>query len=178
MDGTITQMIQVSGPSITISRNRDGKDFKFEDFTPEQLELIRGPQGDIGPVGPKGDKGDKGDKGIQGIQGIQGPQGIKGDKGDVGPRGIQGATGPQGPQGPQGIQGPKGEEGQPFTYDMFTEEQLAELSRLNGNAAAKAIASAERFYRSMRYDIVGPTPEYMTVANLIVSAGPAAMASS
>ena len=132
MADKIIKIIQASAPNITISQNhnRDGKDFKFEDFTPEQLELLKGPKGDVGDVGP------------------------------------------------QGIQGPKGEEGQPFTYDMFTEEQLAELSRLNGNAAANAIASAERFYRAMRYDIAGPPPEYMTIANLIVGAGPAAMASS
>lgn len=73
---------------------------------------------------------------LSGVQGIQGPQGDKGDKGDVGPQGIQGATGPQGPQGPQGIQGPKGEDGQSFTYDMFTEEQLAELGRMDVNAAS------------------------------------------
>ena len=28
-----------------------GKDFTFEDFTPEQLELLRGPQGEQGPAG-------------------------------------------------------------------------------------------------------------------------------
>lgn len=89
-----------------------------------------------GPVGPKGDKGDKGDKGEQGEQGIQGPQGVKGDKGDIGPQGIQGPIGPQGPQGPQGIQGPKGEDGQSFTYDMFTDEQLAELGRMDVNAVS------------------------------------------
>ena len=47
----------------------------------------------------------------------------------------KGPVGPQGPQGPQGIQGPKGEDGQSFTYDMFTEEQLAELGRMDVNAA-------------------------------------------
>lgn len=72
---------------------------------------------------------------LSGVQGIQGPQGPKGDKGDVGPQGVQGPTGPQGPQGPQGIQGPKGEDGQSFTYDMFTEEQLAELGRMDVNAS-------------------------------------------
>ena len=61
----IIKIIQNPTPNITISRNRDGKDFKFEDFTTEQLELIRGYQGEIGPVGPKGDKGDKGDHGYR-----------------------------------------------------------------------------------------------------------------
>ena len=154
MTDKIIKIIQASAHNITISRNRDGEDFKFEDFTPEQLELLKGeighqgPQGGIGPVGPKGDKGDKGEQGIQGPQGLQGPQGIKGekgdkgdigpvgpkgdkgDKGDVGPQGIQGTTGPQ---GPQGTQGPQGKEGKPFTYDMFTQKQLTDL--LGGNAA-------------------------------------------
>ena len=113
MADKIIKIIQASAPNITIgqtpihnitiSRNRDGKDFKFEDFTPEQLELIRGYQGEIGPVGPQGPKGDKGDNG---------------DKGE------------------QGIQGPKGEDGQSFTYDMFTPEQLAELGRMDVNAAS------------------------------------------
>lgn len=37
-----------------------GESFKYQDFTPEQLEALRG------------EKGDKGEQGIQGIQGIQG----------------------------------------------------------------------------------------------------------
>lgn len=44
-----------------------GEAFKYEDFTAEQLEALRGP------------KGDKGDKGDTGSQGIQGPKGDKGD---------------------------------------------------------------------------------------------------
>ncbi|PKE66217.1 hypothetical protein CW674_02375 [Macrococcoides caseolyticum] len=60
-----------------------GDPFTYEDFTKEQLALLKGPKGDVGPkgetgdIGPKGDKGDKGDKGEQGIQGD------KGDKGDT-----------------------------------------------------------------------------------------------
>lgn len=104
MADKIIKIIQASAPNITISQNhnRDGKDFKFEDFTPEQLGLLKGPQG------PKGDKGDKGDKGEQGIQGIQGPQGPQGIKGDIGPQGQRGEKGTKGDVGPQGIQGPAG----------------------------------------------------------------------
>lgn len=46
--------------------------------------------------------------------------------GQTGPRGIQGNTGPQ---GEQGVQGP---EGKAFTYDMFTEEQLRDLTGPTG----------------------------------------------
>ena len=76
----VIKITQTSTHNITISKNhnRDGEDFKFEDFTPEQLELLKG---------QKGDKGDKGEQGLQGIQGIQGeigPQGPQGVQGDVG----------------------------------------------------------------------------------------------
>lgn len=104
--------------------------------------------------GKKGDKGDKGDTGAQGPQGLQGetgPQGAKGDTGAQGPQGVKGETGPQGPQGEQGIQGIQGEQGiqgpkgdtgpqgetgptgAAFTYDMFTEAQLAGLKGEKGD---------------------------------------------
>ena len=115
-----------------------GDPFTYEDFTPEQLEGLKGPKGDTGPQGPIGPQGEpftyedftpeqlnklKGPKGDTGPQGEQGPQGIQGPKGDVGPIGPQGPqgikgdkgdTGPQGPQGEQGLtgeQGPKGDTG-------------------------------------------------------------------
>ena len=91
-----------------------GDPFTYEDFTPEQLEGLKGPKGDTGPVGPQGLTGPQGPKGDTGPQGLTGEQGPKGDKGDVGPQGpqgIQGLTGPEGPIGPQGIQGPQGEKG-------------------------------------------------------------------
>lgn len=82
-----------------------GDPFVYTDFTPEQLEAIRGPQG---IQGPKGDKGDpfvysdftpaqlEGLRGPQGIQGVKGDQGIQGVKGDKGDQGIQGPVGPSG----------------------------------------------------------------------------------
>lgn len=45
----------------------------------------------------------------------------------------RGDTGPQGAQGPQGV---KGEKGDPFTYDDFTKDQIAELQRPATEAAA------------------------------------------
>lgn len=42
-------------------------------------------------------------------------------------RGPQGIPGPVGPGGPRGEKGDPGERGAAFTYDMFTEEQLAAL---------------------------------------------------
>ena len=58
-----------------------GDPFTYDDFTPEQLESLRGPQGEVGPQGP------------QGVQGSEGPQGPKGDTGATGPQGIPGPAG-------------------------------------------------------------------------------------
>ena len=77
-----------------------GEPFTYDDFTPEQLAALVGPQGVQGEVGPKGE---------QGIQGPQGEQGIPGIQGEIGPQGIQGEIGPQGPKGETGATGPKGD---------------------------------------------------------------------
>ena len=106
-----------------------GDPFTYSDFTPAQLEALTGPQG------PQGERGPQGPQGKQGIQGIQGPKGDTGPKGDVGPQGdqgIQGIQGPQGEVGPQGPKGDKGDTGAAFTYDMFTQEQLAALTGPQG----------------------------------------------
>ena len=80
-----------------------------QDYT--SIGKLQGPAGPTGPQGPKGDTG------------APGPQGVQGPKGDPG------ETGPQGPAGADGAQGPKGD---PFTYDDFTEEQLAALTGPQG----------------------------------------------
>lgn len=120
-----------------------------------------GPQGPTGPRGEQGPKGDTGPQGAPGEQGPEGKQGEKGDKGEpgnnggVGPQGVsayetwkslgntgdeaafiaslKGETGKEGPEGPEGPKGDKGETGDPFTYDMFTPEQLASLKGPQGN---------------------------------------------
>ena len=58
-----------------------GAPFRYSDFTPEQLKLL------------KGEKGDKGDKGDQGVRGIQGPQGPQGEQGEPGKDGVDGKDG-------------------------------------------------------------------------------------
>lgn len=70
-----------------------GDPFTYDDFTPEQLEMLVGPQGQKGDTGPEG------------------PQGPKGDPGETGPAGADGAPGAQGPAGPQGEPGPTGPAG-------------------------------------------------------------------
>lgn len=68
-------------------RGPKGDPFLYSDFTQEQLEALRGPQGIQGETGPQGE---------------QGPQGIQGPTGATGPTGPQGNTGPQGPSGTPG----------------------------------------------------------------------------
>lgn len=70
--------------------------------------------------------------------GERGAKGDRGEKCDVGDTGPQGQQGPQGPQGIQGIQGPQGVKGDPFTYNDFTESQIAELQRPATEAATLA----------------------------------------
>ena len=91
-----------------------GEPFTYEDFTPEQLEALRGPRGVQGETGPQGEKGNRGEPGIQGVQGPKGetgPQGLTGPRGEKGDPGSQGPQGPIGLTGPQGLQGPQGEKG-------------------------------------------------------------------
>lgn len=85
---------------------KDGKPFTYDMFTPEQLENLKGPKGDVGP---------------------QGPPGTPGPKGEPGTPGQRGADGERGPQGPPG---PKGE---PFRYSDFTPEQLLALRGPKGD---------------------------------------------
>ncbi|MEE0110108.1 MAG: hypothetical protein UEP57_04355 [Oscillospiraceae bacterium] len=54
-----------------------GDPFTYEDFTPEQLAALTGPQGETGP---------------QGIQGEAGPQGPQGERGPQGPAGDNSAA--------------------------------------------------------------------------------------
>ena len=115
-----------AGPAGPQGPKGEDGNITFEELTPEQMELLRGPQGPEGPKGDKGDKGDQGDPGATGSQGPkgdtgatgpQGPQGIQGPKGDTGatgpegPKGDKGDTGPEGPQGPKGDKGDTGPEG-------------------------------------------------------------------
>lgn len=74
-------------------------------------------------------------QGPKGEPGEQGPPGPPGPPGEPGRNGIDGLNGEQGLQGIQGIQGPPGapgKDGKPFTYDMFTQEQLENLKGPKG----------------------------------------------
>ena len=102
--------------------------------------IPRGVQGERGPAGATGPMGLTGPQGPQGVQGIQGPQGQTGPKGDKGDKGDKGETGAVGPTGPRGSTGPQGA---PFTYDMFTPEQLAALVGPKGDKGDKGETGAQ-----------------------------------
>ena len=75
---------------------------EFSSLTPEQIEIIRGPQG---PMGQRGLTGFKGDTGEQGFKGDVGPVGPPGPRGDKGEKGDQGDTGLKGDKGDTGAAG-------------------------------------------------------------------------
>ena len=83
-----------------------------------QIIKLQGPKGDPGPPGPPGPPGEPGRNGVDGEQGIQG---------------IQGPPGPPGRDGVNGLKGEPGKDGKPFTYDMFTQEQLIALKGPKGD---------------------------------------------
>ena len=76
--------IQVTGAAASVNVNVNpaslqgpkGDAFTYEDFTPEQLECLRGPQGEVGPAGAKGDTGQPGQTGEPGPQGETGEAGV------------------------------------------------------------------------------------------------------
>lgn len=98
----------MSDENIHIKSNDDDK-IIVKDNT--QIIKLQGPKGEPGP---------------------QGQPGPPGPKGEPGKNGIDGVNGEQGPQGIPGIQGPPGKDGKPFTYDMFTQEQLESLKGPRG----------------------------------------------
>ena len=77
LDGNILTVTNRHGVSKSVNtkgaKGDKGDAFTYDDFTPEELEGLRGPQGIQGETGPQGQ---------QGPQGIQGPQGERGAVGD------------------------------------------------------------------------------------------------
>ena len=63
---------------------------------------------------------------------LQGPKGGPGEQGPPGPPGPPGAPGKDGLNGDPGPKGEPGKDGKPFTYDMFTQEQLENLKGPRG----------------------------------------------
>ena len=130
-----------------------GDAFTYEDFTPEQLAALIGPQGPKGPAGADGAQGPAGADGKDGADGAQGPQGIQGD---AGPSGIGISSVTQGAEDNtvritlsngtyyevelDTIQGPQGEKGDTFTYSDLTPAQIASLKGAKGDTGAQGSA--------------------------------------
>ena len=98
--------------------HEDNETIKVKDNT--QIVKLQGPKGDPGEQGPPGPPGEPGRNGIDGLNGE---------------RGLQGPPGPPGAPGKDGVNGLKGDpgkDGKPFTYDMFTQEQLEHLKGPRG----------------------------------------------
>lgn len=94
---------------------------KVKDNT--QIVKLQGPKGEPGEQGPPGPPGPPGEPGLNGIDGEQGLQGPPGPPGAPGKDGVNGDPGPK---------GEPGKDGKPFTYDMFTQEQLESLKGPRG----------------------------------------------
>ena len=148
------QQIAAQKQGETGPQGDKGEPFTYDDFTEEQLEGLRGPQGERGPQGQQGKTGPQGETGPQGDTGPQGEkgdaftyddfteeqlEGLRGPQGERGPQGQQGKTGPQGETGPQGDTGPQGEKGDAFTFDDFTPEQRELLRGPQGERGPRGV---------------------------------------
>lgn len=107
---------------VNIHINEDKERIKVKDNL--QIVKLQGPKGDPGPPGPPGPPGEPGRNGIDGLNGERGLQGPPGPPGTPGKDGVNGGPGPK---------GEPGKDGKPFTYDMFTAEQLAALKGPKGD---------------------------------------------
>lgn len=104
--------------------HEDNDTIKVKDNT--QIVKLQGPKGDPGEQGPPGPPGPPGEPGRNGIDGLNGERGLQG------PPGPPGAPGKDGLNGDPGPKGEPGKDGKPFTYDMFTQEQLENLKGPRG----------------------------------------------
>lgn len=107
---------------VNIHINEDKERIKVKDNL--QIVKLQGPKGDPGLQGPPGPPGPPGEPGRNGVDGINGEQGVQGPPGAPGRDGLNGGPGPK---------GEPGKDGKPFTYDMFTAEQLAALKGPKGD---------------------------------------------
>ena len=94
--------------AFALARQYDG----FEGTMEEWLDTLIGPQGPVGPQGP------------QGFSAYAAWRTIEGNENGTVKEFMEYLKGEQGPAGPQGE---KGDKGDPFRYEDFTPEQLADL---------------------------------------------------
>lgn len=131
-------------PSINIKgpQGIQGEPFRFIDFTPDQIELlkVKGDKGDKGEIGPTGSVfipfvdengniywSNNGNLENPPSVNIKGPIGKAFEFSDFTAEQLESIRGPRGIQGIQGIQG------EPFKYEDFTEAQLKALKGEKGD---------------------------------------------
>ena len=105
---------------------QDGKDFTYDMFTLEQLELLKGADGQNGTNGLNGQDGAVTFESLTPEQIAL----LKGEKGDKGDTGLQGPQGLKGADGQNGTNGIDGQDGNSLTYNDLTTEQKQELANL------------------------------------------------
>lgn len=129
-------------------------------LSPEDVELLRGPQGLPG------------DDGAQGAQGPQGLPGADGAPGPQGPQGLPGADGAPGPQGPQGVSG--------VGFSIVAAPQVTEvwqaISAAHGLASIPSVVVFEAVCTSPDYgyavgDVVHIVEQWNGVASAAVQVG-------
>lgn len=96
------------------SKGEKGDPFRYEDFTPDQLQALKGEKGDKGETGVKGDDGKPGKAFTYEDFTPDQLAALKGEKGDPGDKGEDGKP------------------GKAFTYEDFTPDQLAALKGEKG----------------------------------------------
>lgn len=116
-DGKDFKYEDFTAEQLLALKGEKGEPFKYEDFTESQLESLKGQQGEPGKAFTYEDftaeqlESLKGKDGQDGYTPIKGVDYFDGAQGPVGPQGPQGEKGETGEQGPQGIQGERGEQG-------------------------------------------------------------------
>ena len=114
-----------------------GERFVYEDFTPNQLEEIRGPQGF---TGEKGDDAYNFNEAVvdEGVLKLVREDGQIFEAGSVvGPQGPQGEVGPVGPQGPKGEKGNKGQDADPVSVAAQLKSDASFLKATKGDQGEK-----------------------------------------
>lgn len=144
-----------------------GDAFKFEDFTPEQLESLRGPQGapfayeDFTPEQLESLRGPAGVDGTVSFDSLTEAQraSLKGEQGDVGPVGPEGPVGPQGPKGADGT----------MTFSDLTDEQKQSLKGDSGVSATHSwngtILTITSASGTSSANLIGPAGPAYTLTN-------------
>ena len=146
-------------------RGEKGEPFRFEDFTPEQLESLKvvGPAGEPGPKGDTGDAFTYADFTEEQLEALRGPAGRDGINGLDGEDGVsithtwngtslsitsasgtsqvdlKGEKGDQGQIGPQGPQGPAGQD---YVLTQDDKTEIAGLVDLTNYATTTYVDNA------------------------------------